>query len=510
MVDIMGFIDYVTPLAPHLILIIAALVAPAIGMKSGKATEVFMIIAGVFAMIVTGYLMWTGYVGEFEGLYQFNTFTGLMSLLFLSVFILVAMMSSAEGRKHHGEYFALLAVSTVGMMLVCAAEDMISLFVGLELANITAFALVAFKKNDPRSSEAAVKFLITSGLSTALFLYGMSLVYGFTGSMSINEIIYHMAVTDPSVSYMVAIVVLIAGFAFKISVIPFHAWVPDVYEGAPTPVSTFLAIGSKKMGFVVFFKLFLLLFIAVHFLSQIDDPTAAMRIHELQWVFGMLAAGTMIVGNVVAISQTSIKRMLAYSTIAQSGYLMIVLCVGTEYAMATGLFYMIVHVFMKGGAFIVVAALAARGLGENISDYKGLSKRAPLVAFAMLLFMFALAGIPPLAGFTAKFFLFSSAVTPDGTWIWLVAVAVINSAISLYYYAKVVKTMYVDKGTTSERIRISGSFKLAIAICAIGTIIIGLYPGPVLEICEAAANAYIGGFKEWLFDFHSELFPPIP
>jgi len=495
MIDsIMGFVEYVTPLAPHLILIIAALIAPLIGMKSGKATEVFMIAAGILALIVTGFLMYDGYVGDFEGLYEFNMFTGLMTLLFLSVFILVAMMSGSEGKRNHGEYFSLLAVSTVGMMLVCASESMISLFIGLELANITAFALVAFKKKDPRSAEAAVKFLITSGLSTALFLYGMSLVYGFTGTMEINEIIYQLATNDLSISYMVAIVVLIAGFAFKISVIPFHAWVPDVYEGAPTPVTTFLAIGSKKMGFVVFFKLFLLLFVVVHFMS----PPGDVVIHELQWVFGMLAAGTMIVGNVVAISQTSIKRMLAYSTIAQSGYLMIVLCVGTQYAMETGLFYMIVHVFMKGGAFIVVAALAARGLGENLSDYKGLSKRAPLVAFAMMLFVFSLAGIPPLAGFAAKFFLFSSAVTSDGTWIWLVGIAVINSAISLYYYAKIVKAMYVDKGTTTERIRISGSFKIAIGICVIGVIILGVWPGPVLELCGIGADQYIEGFKTWL------------
>jgi NADH-quinone oxidoreductase subunit N len=506
-IDIMGFIDYVTPIAPHIILIIAALIAPAIGMKSGKATEIFMIASCILALAVTGYMMYDGYVGEFEGLYAFNAFTGLMIALFLIVFILVSMMSGSEGKKHHGEYFSLLAVSTVGMMLVCASESMISLFVGLELANITAFALVAFKKNDPRSSEAAVKYLITSGLSTALFLYGMSLVYGFTGSMNINEIIYELASSELSISYMVAVVVLISGFEFKISVIPFHAWVPDVYEGAPTPVSTFLAVGSKKMGFVVFFKLFLLMFVVVHYLSVVEDPTSPVRIHELQWVFGMLAAGTMIVGNVVAISQTSIKRMLAYSTIAQSGYLMIVLCVGTDYSMMGGLFYMIVHVFMKGGAFIVVGALAMRGIGENISDYRGLSKRAPLVAFAMMLFLFSLAGIPPLAGFDAKFILFSSAVTPDGTWVWLVAVAVINSAISLYYYAKVVKAMYVDKGVTTERIRISASFKIAIGICAVAVIVMGVFPGPVLDLCQTAASSYIDGFTDWLRIAHPTLFP---
>jgi NADH-quinone oxidoreductase subunit N len=190
--------------------------------------------------------------------------------------------------------------------------------------------------------------------------------------------------------------------------------------------------------------------------------------------------------------------MLAYSSIAQGGYLLIVLSVGTEYSMMGGLFYMIVHVFMKGGAFAIVAALAAKGMGENLSDYRGLSKRAPLLAFAMLLFMFSLAGIPPLAGFGAKFILFSSAITEDGTWIWLLALAVVNSAISLYYYAKVVKAMYVDKPVTKERIRVQPAFKAVIAICAIAVVAIGVYPGPILELCDAAASQYIGGFMDWL------------
>jgi NADH-quinone oxidoreductase subunit N len=236
------------------------------------------------------------------------------------------------------------------------------------------------------------------------------------------------------------------------------------------------------MGFVVFFKIFLLLIIAIR---QGGDA-----LHEFQWVFAILAAVTMTVGNIVAISQTNIKRMLAYSSIAQGGYLLIVLAVATEYALEGGLFHMFTHVFMKGGAFIVVAALCARGLGENINDYRGLLKRAPLVAFAMVLFMFSLAGIPPLAGFWSKFILFSSGVE-GGTWIWLIAFAVINSAISLYYYAKVVKAMIVDKGTTTEKLKVSFNFKIAIAVCAVATIVIGVYPEFIITLCEMAAKAFM-------------------
>jgi NADH-quinone oxidoreductase subunit N len=482
---ITDFVDFVMPVAPHFILLIAALIAPAIGMKSGKASAIFMLAAGLFALGVTGYMMYDGgYNGRvFENLYEFNQFTGFMIVLFLIVLCLVVVMSygSSDNKKHHGEYYSLLAAATIGMMLVCASVDLISLFVGLELAGIMSIALVAFKKNDPRSSEAAVKYLIISGLSTALFLYGMSLIYGLTGTLNINEIVNALAGQEITWTYAVALVTMIAGFGFKIAVIPFHSWAPDVYEGAPTPVATFLAIGSKKMGFVVFFKIFLLLFVAVR---------ATGEIQELQWLFAILAAVTMTVGNVVAISQTNIKRMLAYSSIAQGGYLLIVLAVASDYALVGGLFHMFTHVFMKGGAFIVVGALCARGLSENISDYRGLSRRAPLIAFAMGVFMFSLAGIPPLAGFWSKFILFSAGVD-GGTWIWLIAFAVINSAISLYYYAKVVKAMYIDKGTTTEKVKVSFNFKFAIAVCAIATLAIGFFPGPIIEFCEFAVKAFI-------------------
>ncbi|MDR2866047.1 MAG: NADH-quinone oxidoreductase subunit N [Methanomassiliicoccaceae archaeon] len=482
--DITAFIDYVKPIAPHLILIVAALLAPAIGSRSEKMTAVFMTLAALSAIGVTAYMMYDGYTGTFAGMYSFNDFAGLMALLFLTVLSITSLMSvpGTERRRRNGEYFSLLAIATVGMMLVCSADELISLFIGIELASIMSFALVAMKKNDPRSSEAAVKYLITGGLSTALFIYGMSLIYGLTGTLNISGIIDHLAAADVTWSYMIATVTLLAGFGFKIGMVPFHAWVPDVYDGAPTPVTTFLAIGSKKMGFVVFFKIFLMLFMASHLITGTT--------HQLQWVFAILAAITMTVGNIVAVSQTSVKRMLAYSSIAQAGYILIVLPVATDYAMMGGLFYMIAHVFMKGGAFVVVAALAARGVGENISDYRGLSKRAPLLAFAMLLFLFSLAGIPPLVGFDAKFILFSSALE-GGTWTWLVAVAVINSAISLYYYAKVVKAMYVDKGTTKDRLKIHFSFKVAVAVCAVAVVVIGVFPGPIIDLCGLGADAFL-------------------
>jgi len=412
-----------------------------------------------------------------------------MMVIFLTVAFLVVLISPAysETTNHHGEYYALLMAVTAGMMFVASATDLISIFIGVEVASIASYALVALKKNDPRASEAAVKYLIIGGISTGLTLYGLSLVYGLTGSTQIDVCAAYFTTAGFSWAYAVAFVTLIAGYGFKIAAVPFHMWAPDVYEGAATPVSSFLATGSKKMGIVVFLKIFLLIFLG----------TVMVPVPEIRWFFAILAAVTMTVGNIVAISQTNIKRMLAYSSIAQAGYLLIVLAAASQYAVAAGMFHMITHIFMKGGAFIVVAALITVGVGEKISDYRGLAKRAPFVAFAMMIFMFSLAGIPPLGGFASKFFLFSSALYPvggvfDGTWVWLVLVAVINSAISLFYYARVIKAMYVERGPDRTKLRIPRTHTFALVICVVALIATGFLFGYVLEWCERAAAALFG------------------
>jgi NADH-quinone oxidoreductase subunit N len=244
----------------------------------------------------------------------------------------------------------------------------------------------------------------------------------------------------------------------------------------------FLATGSKKMGLAVFFQIFLVMFVAAK---------ACAGIEEVQYIFAIIAAFTMTIGNVVAIAQNNIKRMLAYSSIAQAGYILIVMAVMSEYALSAGMFHMFTHVFMKGGAFLIVGGLICAGIGEKISDYRGLAKRAPFLAFAMMLFLFSLAGIPPLAGFTSKFFLFSGAIgTVEGVtsqWIWLALVAVLNSAISLYYYARVVKTMYIEKPTCDDKLVVPAPFMVAIALCVVGVIVLGVYPELLLDLCAKAA-----------------------
>jgi NADH-quinone oxidoreductase subunit N len=367
------------------------------------------------------------------------------------------------------------------MMLVAMAVDLITLYVGLEVASLASFALVAYRKKDKRGAEASVKYLIIGGLSSALSLYGISLLYGITGTTNlagINTALASMSSGLGPASWM-AIALLIAGFGFKVAIVPFHSWAPDVYEGAPTPISGLLAAGSKKMGMVLMFKVFLVGLIALK--------------ADWQALAAIIAILTMTVGNVVALQQTNMKRMLAYSSIAQAGYLIIAIAVATPFAVEGSIFHIITHAFMKGGAFMIVAALAYVALGENISDYKGLGRRAPLIALSMAIFLFALAGIPPLSGFWSKVILFSSAidasqVAGQGWMVWLAIAGILNSALSLYYYVRVIKYMFVDEGTTKDKLKIPLSMCLAIGICVVATIVIGVWPDPVINACEQAAR----------------------
>ena len=478
------------PILPQAILIVAALLIPGLFFITKRRTvcAAFAMIAVLLSGFVVGLsILDNSLFGTFMSLFRLDMFSAVMMFLFLGVVFFVVLISPAsnEVTNHAGEYYALLMVATAGMLFVAASNNLLAIFVGVECVSITSYALVAMKKNDPRSSEAAVKYLIIGGMSSGLALYGISMLYGLTGTIEISGIAAALSSMDKfSLPFGIAMISIIAGYGFKISAVPFHMWAPDVYEGASTPVSMFLSTGSKKMGFVVLFKIFLILFVV---------GQSGFAQGEMQYVFAFIAAITMTVGNIVAISQKNIKRMLAYSSIAQAGYILIALAVMSQYALTGGIFHMITHVFMKGGAFIVVAALIAAGLGENISDYKGLARRSPLVAAAMLLFLFSLAGIPPLAGFASKFVLFSGAIVIDGAvstqWIWLAFIAILNSAISLYYYARVVKAMYVDKGESDEKLVIRKTHLLAILICVAFVIAIGVYPEPVIKLCEMAASS---------------------
>ncbi|HEV8596021.1 MAG TPA: NADH-quinone oxidoreductase subunit N, partial [Thermoplasmata archaeon] len=355
---------------------------------------------------------------------------GLFAAFFNLVFLMVALLAIVASRSYlkaeepnQAEYYALLFLALVGMMLVAAATDLLVLYLAFELSSLSTFSLVAFRKKDKRATEASLKFFIIGAISSALILFGISLIYLIVGAIDPTRVSTDLAAIKSLVSspvlaargfqppFIIALVFLLAGFGFKVATVPFHMWAPDVYEGSPTTISVFLAAGSKKVGVAAMFKVFLIALLA----AQVD------------WLLALaaLAIVTQTVGNILAIPQRNIKRMLAYSSIAQAGYILISIVVGGialygnpanpsdpsievgSYGLAGGLFHVFTHALMKGGAFLVVAAASVLFIGEDLDSWKGLSKRSPFLAFAMAIFMLSLAGIPPFGGFFSKFYLFS-------------------------------------------------------------------------------------------------------
>ncbi|MFQ5887472.1 MAG: NADH-quinone oxidoreductase subunit N [Candidatus Hydrothermarchaeales archaeon] len=398
--------------------------------------------------------------------------------IFLLIVLLVTLASIVyiEDKEGLGEYYTLLLFSTLGMMFVASSGELITLYISLELATLSTYALVGFFKNDPNSSEAAIKYFIISALSSALIVFGMSFIYGVTGTTKIyviSEILKELIaqrVLEPVI--VLGVVLMIAGFGFEIAAVPFHMWLPDTYEGAPTTITAFMAAGMEAMGFAAVFRIFGISFIAV----------------KEQWalIFAILAFLTMVLGNLVPLMQKSVKRLLAYSCIGHAGYILIALAVVSPLGFAGGAFHLLNYVFMKGGAFIVVAFLSSAMSINNIEDYKGLGNRAPITSLCMTIFLLSLAGIPPMGGFWSKFIIFSAAI--ESGMVWLAVVGVITSAISLYYYAKIIKEMYIVKTEKTEKIEEPRAIILALLISLAALLLIGLYPEPFLAFAMKVGN----------------------
>jgi len=467
---------------PEVILVVTALASAVLGFAWRKRPELLWILSAVgtgLAIFVTLDMMglgvggalnltvWpspVGTQGDFaaELKMKVDTFALFFQLMFEFVAFLVIVGSRGFIRPeepHQGEYYALMLLAVVGMMFTAAATDLFVLFLAFETSSLSTFALVAFRKKDKQATEAAAKFFIIGAVSSGIILFGISLIYGIAGSTSIKtattdlfvlknglDVTAYPAIEPPLI---IALVFLIAGFGFKVAVVPFHMWAPDVYQGSPTTISVLLTAASKNVGIVALFRVFLIGLLSV----QVD------------WVvtLAILAIVTQTVGNVLAIPQRSIKRMLAYSSIAQAGYILIALAVGAialqssppyrdnaatvaVYGLVGGMLHVFVYGAMKAGSFLVVAGTESQGIADDIEAYKGLSRRMPFLAFSMLVFLLSLAGIPPMGGFFSKFVLFSSAVRAASFNEWYLALAVagvLNSALSLYYYARVIWYMYI-------------------------------------------------------------------
>jgi len=406
----------------------------------------------------------------FGGAYAVDNFALVLKVLFVLAAYVVVLLSTnyiAEGDYHEGEYYFLVLSSTLGMTLMASARDLISIFIALELLSIPAYMLAGWRKRDPRSNEAGVKYFLMGVFASGIMLYGMSLLYGLSGSTLLAEVGATLAASDAEPILVLGVLFVLIGFAFKVSAVPFHTWAPDTYEGAPTPITAFLAVSSKAAGFVALLQLALIAF------PGRDDV-----VEPFFWV---LAALTMTVGNLIALRQTNIVRMLAYSGIAQAGYIMAPLAVmgsNPGGALRSIVTYLLIYAATNLGAFAVVIAVARKTRSAEISSWGGLFEYAPVLTVAMTVFLFSLAGIPPLGGWLGKFVIFRALVQPDLTaaGVALAVVVGVNSVIALYYYANVAREMWMKPVPDGDRtaVRVPFSISAALAMTVVVTLIFGV------------------------------------
>jgi len=401
-----------------------------------------------------------------------------LKIILLLFTVFVAWLSvDSDFTNHAGEFFALLLFATVAMMFLVSSENLLMIFVSLEFLSLCLYTMTAFNKQSVRSAEAALKYFLFGGMSAAFLLFGFSYVYGLTGELSLAGIGREIAARNTDPLLITALVMVAVGFGFKVAAVPFHLWAPDAYQGAPGPAAAFIASGSKVASFFILAKV-----LAAAFASA--SGTAAWRDFTTGWLplFALLAAASVIVGNVAAIAQSSVRRLLAYSAVAHGGYAMIGVLAFGERGISALLYYVVTYAVTVLGAFGVVAVLEQRTGSDAFATFAGLNKRAPVLSFCMLIFMLSLAGIPPLAGFFGKFYVFATALATgkDLALLWLVILAIAMSAVSLYYYLQVLKQIYVLPGDTTP-LNTPWPTQLTIILMAAAVVVLGIAPNLLLN-----------------------------
>ena len=414
----------------------------------------------------------------FGGMLKLNQISLFFDMLYISIGLITLIFSQGylekRGSKSRGEYPVLILFAVIGMMLMTRANDLVIVFLGLELLSISLYVLVGFLRHDNLSNESGLKYLLLGAFATGFFLFGAAFTYGATGTTNYDGILLAIANDNilSKIYLVLGIGLLLIGFAFKVALVPFHMWSPDVYQGAPTTVTGFLCTAPKAAGFGALLILF-------------NNPLADMH-YQWQDIFWLLAVLTMTVGNVTALVQSNVKRMLAFSSISHAGFLVMGILVLNVSSISAVLFYLVTYSVINLGSFAIVSAVEGEENGLKFKDYRGLGLRYPWLAAAMTIFMISLAGFPPTAGFVAKYGLFSAAIAEG--YIWLVVIAVLNTLISVYYYLRLVINMYMKE----EENALISSFNIIVIgliwIMAAMMIILGIIPGFLLEITAEAAN----------------------
>tara|TARA_B100001123_G_scaffold450029_1_gene618128 strand:- start:2904 stop:4436 length:1533 start_codon:yes stop_codon:yes gene_type:complete len=424
----------------------------------------------------------------FMGMVALDNFALFFKLLFVVTTIMVTifgLQSPDIDEERIGEFYAIFLSVVLGAFLMVSATNLLMMYLALELVSLPSFVLAGYQKRVRRSSEAALKYVVYGGVSSGIMLYGFSLIYGLTGTLDIYEIAHQLSTTTPySLALFLGATFAMAGFGYKVASVPFHFWCPDVYEGAPTPVTAFLSVAPKAAGFAMLARFFYL------GLSAYDQTTGTGVPLGIAWphLLAIISAATMTLGNLSAIWQSNLKRLLAYSSIAHAGYMMMGIVMLSASGLKAVMFYTAAYMFMNLGAFLVVLVLATRLGSEDIKDYKGLGWRSPWIAAAMTAFLFSLTGLPPTAGFIGKVYLFASVVS--GGLYWLAVVGALNSAVSLYYYARIVRAMYLEKPVSTDSVTVPAFASLTLAVLFAGTLILGVYWSPLADLANVSTVLY--------------------
>jgi NADH-quinone oxidoreductase subunit N len=483
-----GFeLRYLIPLLPEVFLASAAMLMLMVGVyrrKDNLRPIAWLAIAGLAVALVLVSLLAAGRSTTFEGLFVVDYFAMFMKVLVLMGSALSILMSLGYAEREAMDRFEfpiLMLFATVGMMMMISANDLIALYLGLELQSLSLYVLAAFRRDTTRSTEAGLKYFVLGALSSGMLLYGASIIYGFAGTTSFDALAAHFAENaqdGASVGFVIGLVFMLAGLAFKISAVPFHMWTPDVYEGAPTPVTAFFSVAPKIA--------------AVALLLRVVVGPFGELVAQWQQIVVTISIASMLLGAFAAIYQTNIKRLMAYSSIGHIGYALVGLAAGSEVGVRGVLIYMAIYLFMNIGTFTCILCMRQNGrMVEEISDLSGLSKTHPMMALALAIFMFSMAGIPPTAGFLGKFYVFMAAI--DAGLVTLAVIGVLSSVVGSFYYLRIIKIAYFDEPREPLDRPIGREMGLILAGTALVVLLFFVYPLPILNGASAAAASLFAG-----------------
>jgi NADH-quinone oxidoreductase subunit N len=472
----MSYLDLLKLASPEAIVVLTALVVLSIGLLTERAAAICAFVGALGLATATGaVLMLPHNASLFGGMLVITPLTSLFKVICLGLaFFTVCLVRSEKSLRHPGEYLAVILLATVGLMLLVGSEELLMIFIGLELLGLSLYVMAAFDKTDVRSAEAGLKYFLFGSTSSAFTLFGISLIYGMSGSTGLAAVSNKLAAASVQPLLATGIIMTLIGFAFKIAAAPFHLWAPDAYQGAPVPSAAFIASGSKVASFVVLGKIVLLGFGPVH-------GSSAWHAMAAGWspLLAVLAALSILIGNLVALAQTNVRRLLAYSAVAHAGYTLLGLVAGSRDGFSATLFYTVIYAITLVGAFGIVAVVRSETGADDLQNFSGLGTRSPLLAGCMAIFMLSLAGIPPLAGFFGKFYLFSAALRAGGNFgiFWLVALALFGSFVSLYYYLIVLKAIFVDQPSlATDRPSSDLLQRITVATLAAAILFFGIMP----------------------------------